>query len=268
MDIIDGTFNFIGMICLFISISIGVLLYLRKRSISTLTTIFLLGGVAMICLGNVLYKWNLVDPEAAESFTLAFMIFTSTTGVFMIILPLVELILEKINEKMQTIIDRALDVSINVSNIANELSANASEVNSSAEEIASSTAEIVVEAQTAMASSQEINNIMKFITNVSDQTNLLALNASIEAGRAGEHGKGFAVVADEVRKLAEESKGSIRNTEIIIKDVMTRIQSTTSAMEGISASTEQQTASMEEITSTTHKLRNLAEELKGSLELN
>ncbi|KUP25574.1 methyl-accepting chemotaxis protein [Paenibacillus sp. DMB5] len=53
--------------------------------------------------------------------------------------------------------------------------------------------------------SQEINEMLEGITQISRQTNLLALNASIEAARAGEHGRGFAVVAGEVRKLAEDS---------------------------------------------------------------
>ncbi|MFW9881422.1 MAG: methyl-accepting chemotaxis protein [Candidatus Thorarchaeota archaeon] len=139
-----------------------------------------------------------------------------------------------------------------------------------------------------MNSTDDIKNVMNVIVGISDQTNLLALNASIEAGRAGEHGRGFAVVADEVRKLAEESKGSVENSSEKIKEILTRIQKTvelitkitediqgalagieetSQAMEEISSSTEQQTASIEEVTSTSNKLGQLAEDLKGELEM-
>lgn len=266
-DFLDGGFNLVGLIFFIIAVFVSVFIYFKRRTPTNAIYVFSVIGGALYTLGNLLDKWQLWDGDYADAFGETFALFTGVVALFFAVIPFLEQKLEKSSNDMKGIIEAASNASINVANIANELAASASEVNAASEEIASSTQEMTTSTEDVIRSTNEINSVMSIITNISDQTNLLALNASIEAGRAGEQGRGFAVVADEVRKLAEESKGAVRNTNEKIRDVISKINYSFNAMEGISASAEQQTASMEEVTSTAHKLGTLAEDLKNSLTL-
>ena len=73
------------------------------------------------------------------------------------------------------------------------------------------------------ANSGQMDAIIALIMDISDKINLLSLNAAIESARAGEAGRGFAVVADQISKLADETSGSIKSIESLIRENNGRI---------------------------------------------
>lgn len=61
--------------------------------------------------------------------------------------------------------------------------------------------------------------VMKLISNVARQTGLLALNASIESARAGEAGRGFSVVAAEISSLAGQTSEATGDIDSLIESI-------------------------------------------------
>ena len=61
--------------------------------------------------------------------------------------------------------------------------------------------------------------VMKLISNVAKQTGLLALNASIESARAGEAGRGFSVVAAEISSLASQTSEATGDIDNLIESI-------------------------------------------------
>ena len=65
----------------------------------------------------------------------------------------------------------------------------------------------------------QMQMVMKLISNVAYQTGLLALNASIEAARAGEAGRGFSVVATEISSLASQTSTATGDIDTLIESI-------------------------------------------------
>lgn len=84
-----------------------------------------------------------------------------------------------------------------------------------------------------MKVSNDMNNIIDGMANISDQTQLLSLNASIEAARAGAEGRSFGVVAQEIRKLAENSSELGEDIGKMIDDTKTTLAEVNRSMEKV-----------------------------------
>ncbi|MEN6383793.1 MAG: methyl-accepting chemotaxis protein [Phycisphaerales bacterium] len=118
--------------------------------------------------------------------------------------------------------------------------------------------------------SQEISEIVNFISTIAGQTNLLALNAAIEAARAGEHGRGFAVVAEEVRKLAEESNKAAQQIAVLIQknqaNMDQAVAATQNGTEGVKVGIEVVQAAGETFNKIVGSIMNLSEQIKETSE--
>jgi methyl-accepting chemotaxis protein len=192
--------------------------------------------------------------------------------------------LERMVEKLRSIVAEAITAAQNVSAGSQELSASAEQLSqgateqaSSAEEASSSMEEMAANvkqnadnasqteriaaqsAKDAEASGEAVNRAVQAMQTIAEkitivqeiarQTDLLALNAAVEAARAGEHGKGFAVVASEVRKLAERSQAAAAEIGTLSADTVKVAQDAGSMLAKLVPDIKKTAELVEEITS-------------------
>lgn len=164
--------------------------------------------------------------------------------------------------------DNIIKMINNLKGFAEQLTASSQELASSAEELSANSHSVDELANKSSVGLNKMNDILRYITQVSNTTNMLGLNAAIEAARAGEHGKGFAVVAKEISNLAAQSKSSavdiansLKEIKKDIEDIMVFINTFASASEIQASQAEELTSSGEGINEATGKLQELIEDL-------
>ena len=72
------------------------------------------------------------------------------------------------------------------------------------------------------ASTNQMEDVIRVITNIARKSNLLSLNASIEAARVGEAGRAFSVVATEMKRLAEDSAQEANKIDSLLQALQSK----------------------------------------------
>jgi methyl-accepting chemotaxis protein len=107
--------------------------------------------------------------------------------------------------------------------------------------------------------SENIDQILRVISDISEQTSMLAMNAAIEAAHAGTAGEGFAIVASEVRKLSESTAKSVTEIGAFISSIKSGIRESTEKLVSGSANTRSIAESARESGKSLEKLINSIE---------
>jgi methyl-accepting chemotaxis protein len=135
------------------------------------------------------------------------------------------------------------DVNISIGAACEELSASANEILRQASGSCELAGSVVRETRHASDSAHEltdlaenINSVVKLITELAEATNMLALNASIEAAHAGVHGQGFAVVAGGVKQLSRDTRDATTTISERVAAIHQGVNSVRGAIDTIASS--------------------------------
>lgn len=155
----------------------------------------------------------------------------------------------------------------------NEISNKTAQASSVMKRTLSKSEEIEHIVKTLGQSSDDIDEILIFVSNIAQQTNLLALNAAIEAARAGEAGKGFAVVANEVKELSKQTKSATKEIrqkidfiQNEIKKAQSGISSTSQLIQDVNKLTQSVAILIEKQTAFNYEIASSIEEAKVQIQ--
>lgn len=129
--------------------------------------------------------------------------------------------------------DTVMSVSEQVAAAATELSATAAGLSDAARHAVGQSEVASTTGHGLGGAAEEIQDVVRIISQIAAQTRLLALNATIEAARAGEAGRGFAVVASEVKTLADSTATSAERIIGQVQSMQDVVTSSTTAMTSV-----------------------------------
>lgn len=117
-----------------------------------------------------------------------------------------------------------------------------------------------------LSKSNDIISIVETIEGISNEINLLSLNASIESARAGEAGRGFAVVAEQIKELSDETFESVKQINVLIKELVETINISADSVDNSSKVIESQVGTINETKQTLSKVIKFMDNMPQAIE--
>lgn len=182
----------------------------------------------------------------------------------------VALLIFKIVDTRERIIEELKKESVQLSTLATEISSSIQEISTSSKEnsenLDNTLKNLIDTANNNQTNIKETHDIIGFINKVANQTKMLGFNAAIEANRAGYEGQGFKVVANEIRNLADETGDSVNKITHFINELNNSTQDTLENIQEMKNQTDTFLKDQKRISKTlvkvSEQINNLSESLK------